>query len=115
MPNNLEIPGDQYIYQMDCGLPNPIEGESARPTAFPIRLGASMIMAKNSHEGIFPNANGEYSFEFASLFETKVKLPENAKIISQESKQCKLTQNVEGDDEGKYTDGYYTKMIFRLE
>lgn len=115
MSDNLEIPSDQRTYQMDCDLPNHVEGKSAHPTAFPIRLGTSTIMAKNSYEGIFPNTNEEYSFEFASLLETNVKLPDHAKIISQESKQCKLTQNVEIDNEIKYTDGYYTRMVFKLE
>ena len=66
--------------------------------------------------GIYPDSNGEYSFEFASIFEHYVKFSEDsAEIISQESKSCKLTQNIEEDPEGKYTDGYYTKMVFRLE
>lgn len=115
MPENWARPDDLHIYQMDCGLFHIVEGESAHPIAFAINEGTTTIIAKNTDKGIYPNSNGEYSIEFASIFENSVKLPEGAEIISQESKDCKLTQNIEDDYEGKYTEGYYTKMVFRLE
>lgn len=115
MPENWAIPADQHVYNMDCGVFHTVTGESAHPSSFPIKNNTDTIIAKNSWMGIYPNSDGEYSFEFASLFETTVKLPEGAKIIYQESKHCKLTHNIEDDPKGKYSDGYYTKMVFRLE
>ncbi len=115
MPDNLDIPADLHLYSMDCGLFRTIDGESAHPTVFAVNKGTSTIIAKNSNKGILPISDGKYSFEFASMFETAVKLPKNAEIISQESKQCKLVQGIEGDPDRTYTDGYYTKMVFRLE
>lgn len=115
MPENWAIPGNQYVYRMDCGGFQEVTGYSANPSSFPIKNNTHAVIAKNSWMGIYPDSDGEYSFEFASIFETTVKLPEGAKIISQESKNCKLTQNIEKKFEGKYTDGYYTKMVFRLE
>ncbi len=114
MPENWAIPSDQHVYDMDCGVFHTVTGESAHPSSFPIKNNTHTTIAKNSWMGIYPNSDGEYSFEFASIFETLVKLPEGAEIISQESKHCKLTQNIEEDPEGKYTDGYYTKMVFRF-
>ena len=115
MQENWAIPSDQPVYNMDCGGFQEVTGESARPSSFPIKNNIHTVIAKNSWMGIYPDSDGKYSFEFASIFETLVKLPEGAEIISQESKHCKLTQNIEGDPEGKYADGYYTKMVFRLE
>jgi len=116
MPENWGVPDDQHVYEMDCGFFQTVDGESADPTSIPIKNNTSSIYAKNSRIGIYPDSNGEYSFEFASIFEHYVRFPEDtSEIISQESKSCKLTQNIEDDPEGKYTDGYYTKMVFRLE
>jgi len=115
MPDNYGIPADLHLYSMDCGLFQTVDGESAHPTVFAVKKGTSTIIAKNSNKGILPISDGKYSFEFASMFETTVKLPENAEIISQESKQCKLVQGIEGDPDRTYIDGYYTKMVFRIE
>jgi len=116
MPETNVIPADLHLYEMDCGFFQIVEGESAHPTSFQIINNTSSIFAKNSWMGIFPDSDGEYSFEFASIFNHYVRFPEDvAEIISQESKSCKLTRNIEEDPEGHYTDGYYTKMVFRLE
>jgi len=116
MPENYGITDDQHIYEMDCGFFQKVGGESAHPSSFPIKNNTSSIFAKNSWMGLYPDSDGEYSFEFASIFGHYVRFPEDAaEIISQESKSCKLTQNIEEDPEGHYTDGYYTKMVFRLE
>ena len=115
MPDNIDIPADLHLYSMDCGLFQTVDGESAHPTVFAVKKGTPTIIAKNSNKGILPMSDGKYSFEFASIFETTVKLPKNAEIISQESKQCKLVQGIEGDADRTYTNGYYTKMVFSLE
>jgi len=115
MPENVVIPADQHIYQMDCGSLHK-EGESAHPTLLQIKNNTSTIYAKNSQRGIYPDSNGEYSFEFASIFEHYVRFPEDsAEIIFHNSMNCKLTQNIEDDPQGKYTDGYYTTMVFSLD
>ncbi len=109
------IPFDLHGYKMDCGLFQTVTGESAHPTLFKIKNNTSTIYAQNSRIGIYPDSNGEYSFEFASIFKNYVSFPEDAvEIISQNTRECKLTNNVEDDLTGKYTDGYYTKMTFRL-
>jgi hypothetical protein len=114
MPENWGIPGDLHIYSMDCDSLD-VKGESAHPTSFAVNKGTPTIIAKNSNKGILPISDNMYSFEFASLFETTIKLPENAEVISQDSIKCQLTQSIEGDPNGEYTEGYYTKMVFRLE
>lgn len=115
LPENWAIPSDLHLYEMDCGLFQAVVGESAHPTSFPIKNNTSTIIAKNSWMGIYPDSNGEYSFEFASIFEHYVRFPEDSvEIISQDTRECKLTQNIENDPEGKYTEGYYTKMTFRF-
>ncbi len=115
MPDNDGIPDDLHWDSLDCGLFRTVDGESAHPTVFAVKKGTSTIIAKNSNKGILPISDDKYSFEFASMFEITVKLPKNAQIISQESKQCKLVQGIEGDPDRTYVDGYYTKMVFRLE
>ncbi|MCH7966830.1 MAG: hypothetical protein IIB02_05355 [Thaumarchaeota archaeon] len=111
----ISIPFDLHGYKMDCGLFQTVTGESAHPTLFKIKNNTSTIYAQNSRIGIYPDSNGEYSFEFASIFKNYVSFPEDTvEIISQETKECKLTQNVENDHNGKYADGYYTKMTFRF-
>jgi len=115
IPANIAVPADQHLYEMDCGFFQTVEGESAHPTLLQIKNNTSVIYAQNSRIGIYPDSNEEYSFEFASIFRNYVQFPEDAvEIISQETKECKLTQNVEDDLTGKYTDGYYTKMTFRF-
>jgi hypothetical protein len=115
MPENYVIPDVMRIYKLDCGLFQTVTGESARPTTFPIKNNTKIIFAKNSQMGIYPDSNGEYSFEFASIFEHYVRFPEDSvKIISQDTRECKLIQSIAKDSGEKYTDGYYTKMTFRF-
>jgi hypothetical protein len=116
MSENWAIPDDLHIYEMDCGLFHTVSGESARPTSFPIKNNTSTIFAKNSWMGIYPDSNGDYSFEFASIFEHYVRFPEDyVEIISQESKDCSLTHQIDFDSGVQHSDGYYTKMVFRLK
>ncbi len=113
--NFISIPLDIHGYKMNCGLFQTVEGESAHPTLLQIKSNKSTIYAQNSRIGIYPDSNGEYSFEFASIFKNYVSFPEDAvEIMSRETRACKLTHNVENDLTGKYTDGYYTKMTFRF-
>ncbi len=113
--NIISIPLDLHGYKMDCGFFQTVAGESAHPTLFEIKNNTSTIYAQNSRIGIYPYSNGEYSFEFASIFPNNVSFPEDAvEIISQNTRECKLTHNVENDFTEKYTDGYYTKMTFRF-
>ena len=113
--NIISIPFDLHGYEMDCGLFQTVTGESGHPTLFKIKNNTFTIYAQNSRIGIYPDSNGEYSFEFASIFKNYVSFHEDTvEIISQETRECKLTHNVENDLTGKYIDGYYTKMTFRF-
>jgi len=115
MTENIAIPLDLHNYEMNCGFFQTVEGESAHPTLLQIKKNTSTIYAQNSRMEIYPDSNGEYSFEFASIFENYVSFPEDAvEIMSRETRKCKLTHNVENDLTGKYIDGYYTKMTFRF-
>jgi len=116
MPENWGVPSDQHIYEMDCGLFHKVSGESAHPTLLLIKNNTSTILARNSWMGIYPNSNGDYSFEFASIFEHYVRLPEDIGIITyHETKECDARWQIDGKSEMEESDGYYTKMVFRLE
>ncbi|KFM17094.1 hypothetical protein AAA799D11_00304, partial [Marine Group I thaumarchaeote SCGC AAA799-D11] len=54
-----------------------VEGESAAPTTFPIKNETNIIITKNSWMGIYPDSDGNYSFEFASIFPNYVRFPED--------------------------------------
>jgi len=118
MPEAYALPADQHIYRMDCGMFQTVEGESAHPTSFPINNGTSSIFAKNSRIGIFPNDVGEYSFEFASIFQHSVKFSDEANdfvdVISLETKECHAKWQIDGDSNMESGNGYYTKMTFRF-
>ena len=116
MPENWAIPADQHIYEMDCGLFQTVKGESAHPTSILIKNNTSTIIAKNSWMGIYPDSNGEYSFEFASIFEHYVRLHEDiGVIISHETKECDAMWQIDGKPQMEHGTGYYTKMSFRFE
>jgi len=116
MPENYAITSDQHIYEMDCGFFQIVEGESAHPSSFPIKNNTSSIFAKNSWMGLYPDSDGEYSFEFASIFEHYVRLPEDiGVIISHETKECDARWQIDGKSGMEHGNGYYTKMVFRLE
>ena len=116
MPQNWAIPADQHIYELDCGLFNTIEGESAHPTTFPIEKGNYAIIAKNSRMGIFPDSIGEYSFEFASIFPHYVRFFEDSGVeFSSDTKQCSSSWQIDSESGIEHGDGYYTSMTFRFE
>ena len=95
-----------------------VEGESAHPSSFPIKNNTSSIFAKNSWMGLYPDFDGKYSFEFASIFEHTVKFPDDTydflEIISQETKECNAKWQIDGNSEEEEGKGYYTKMTFRF-
>jgi len=116
MPESWVIPADQHIYEMNCGLFQTVEGESAHPTSILIKNNTSIIHARNSWMGIYPDSNGEYSFEFASIFEHYVRLHEDiGVIISHETKECDAMWQIDGKPQMESGNGYYTKMSFRFE
>ena len=108
------IPADQHIYEMNCGLFLTVEGESAHPTTFPIH-NTDTIFVKNSRMGIFPNSNGEYSFEFASIFPSYVRfLEDTVEIISSNTLECDALWQIDGKSGKEHGKGYYTAMTFRF-
>lgn len=110
------ILADQHIYEMTCDMSSSVEGESAHPTTFPIKSGNYAIVARNSNIGIYPDTNGEYSIEFASIFPHYVRFLEDmGEIISEETQECDARWQIDGKPEMEHTAGYYTKMVFRIE
>jgi len=115
-PQYLVIPADQHIYEMNCGMFDNIEGESAHPTKFQIKPGNYAVIAKNSLIGIYPDSKGEYSFEFASIFPHYVRFAEDGGVeFSSDTKQCSSTWQIDSESEEVHGDGYYTSMNFRFE
>jgi len=115
-PQHLVIPADQHIYEMNCGMFDNIEGESAHPTKVQIKPGNYAVIAKNSIIGIYPDSKGEYSFEFASIFPHYVRFAEDSGVeFSSDTKQCSSTWQIDSESGEEHGDGYYTSMNFRFE
>jgi hypothetical protein len=71
MPGSWAVPADQHIYTMDCGLFQTVEGESAHPTSILIKNNTSIIHARNSWMGIYPDSNYLKTLELSSLMKQK--------------------------------------------
>lgn len=64
------------------------------------------ILAKKFTIGITPNEKSEYKIQFASFFENKIVLPQNAITLSQKSVPCNI--------ENMYPNAKYDEIVFKL-
>lgn len=107
MPNNYAITDDMHMYTLYCN-DQKIFAESAHPSGFPVNP-TDTIIARNSDKGIYPDKDDRYTIRFASLFEQKIILPDDAEIVTQKHQSC-LTEF-----QGKIRNGYYDEVVFRLD
>lgn len=103
------IPADLHGYPMFCDGKR-IDGESGHTSDIPIKPEFDTIYAQSGNKAILPDSNGVYSVEFATLFETDVKLTGNAEIIENKTILCNM-ENTREDA----THGYYTKLVFKMD
>lgn len=109
LPEPFGVTLELRMYPAICGSQR-IMGEGGHPPVMPIKKGNPMIFAKNADKGLFPDSSGQYTLQFLSLFETKLELPKNAKIISSQSESCFLEYKFDN-----FTKAFYTKAIFKLD
>jgi hypothetical protein len=110
IPGNMfGIPSDLHVYTMFCNGKR-IEGESGHPSDIPIKPEFDTIYTRSGDKAILPDSNGVYSIEFATLFETAVELPDDAKVIESKTILCKME-----DTREDATHGYYTKLVFKMD
>ncbi|MGI0081928.1 MAG: hypothetical protein ACREAG_01300, partial [Nitrosopumilaceae archaeon] len=102
------VPADSHGYPVYCGEER-IDGESGHPSTIPIKLGTNTVYAKSGSKGILPDSDGIYTIKFVSLFKTTTELPDNAEIITNDTKLCVLEQTIEDA-----THAYYTKLVFKF-
>ena len=95
---------------MFCEGKERIDGESGHPSGIPIKPEIDTVYTKSGSRAFLPDSNGIYEINFATLFNTTVEFPNNAKVIENESRLCVMEKTREDA-----THGYYTKLVFTLE
>lgn len=107
--NRFGIPADLHGYTMFCDGKR-VDGESGHPSTIPIKPEFETIYVSSGDKAILPDPDGVYSLEFATLFETKVELPDSAKVIENKTILCTMEESREDA-----THGYYTKLAFQTD
>ncbi|MBS3926926.1 MAG: hypothetical protein KGZ34_09610 [Nitrosarchaeum sp.] len=96
-----------FYYPATCEDGTKITGEGGYPEPIPIKKGIDSVFFKSGSNGLYPDDNGKYFFDFVSGFETDIEFHPNIHVISQETKKCKLDT-----DQRNFTDVYYTNAVF---